>query len=99
MLYFHVLSDLNGPIFMIYEYDASTEKCPVPLVQLRLILKKMSKDDYCLLKISDSGSLTDIPKLLTKKGYNYKINRLNNSVLELLISRASIDSNPSIIKI
>jgi TusA-related sulfurtransferase len=81
---------------MIYEYDASAEKCPVPLVQLRLILNKMSKDDRCLLKISDSGSQTDIPKLLTKKGYNYTINWLNNSVLEILISQNSIGSNSSI---
>jgi TusA-related sulfurtransferase len=84
---------------MIYEYDASAEKCPVPLVKLRLILKQMTKDDCCLLKISDPGSLTDIPKLLTKKGYNYNINWLNDSVLELFISRNSIDSNSAIIKI
>ncbi|NQZ24389.1 MAG: sulfurtransferase TusA family protein [Colwellia sp.] len=82
---------------MIYEYDASAEKCPVPLVQLRLLLKNMSKDDCCLLKISDPGSLTDIPKLLTKKGYGYKKNWLNNTVLELLITRNSLDSNSSII--
>ena len=94
-----MLTDLNGPTFMIYEYDAIAEKCPIPLVQLRLILKKMSKDDCCLLKISDSGSVTDIPKLLTKKGYNYQINWLNNAVLELLISRNSMDSNSSFIKI
>jgi len=78
---------------MIYKYDASAEKCPVPLVQLRLLLKKMSKNDCCILKISDPGSLSDIPKLLTKKGYTYKKNWLNNTVLELLISRNSIDSN------
>jgi len=78
---------------MIYEYDASTEKCPVPLVKLRLLLKKMSKDDFCLFKISDPGSLTDIPKLLTKQGYSYKENWQNKRVLELLISRNNIDSN------
>jgi len=82
---------------MIYEYDASTEKCPIPLVKLRLILKKMSTDDCCLFKISDSGSLTDIPKLLTKKGYNYKKNWLNNKVLELSITLNSTDSYSSII--
>jgi len=82
---------------MIYEYDASTEKCPVPLVQLRLILKKMSTDDCCLFKISDSGSLTDIPKLLTQKGYDYKKNWLNNKVLELSITLNSTDSHSSII--
>jgi tRNA 2-thiouridine synthesizing protein A len=58
--------------FMIYEYDARSEKCPVPLVQLRLLLKKMSDSDSCLLKISDRGSIQDIPKLLTKNGYTYK---------------------------
>lgn len=74
--------------FMIYEYDGSGEKCPIPLVQLRLILKKMSRNDSCLLKISDQGSMKDIPKLLTKKGYTFKQAQLDNNILELFIYKA-----------
>jgi TusA-related sulfurtransferase len=74
---------------MIYEYDARSEKCPVPLVQLRLLLKKMSDSDFCLLKISDQGSIQDIPKLLTKQGYTYKQSWLEKNTLELFIRKAN----------
>jgi len=75
--------------FMIYEYDARSDKCPVPLVQLRLLLKKMSDSDSCLLKISDRGSIQDIPKLLTKNGYTYKQSWLEKNTLELFISKVN----------
>jgi tRNA 2-thiouridine synthesizing protein A len=75
--------------FMIYEYDARSEKCPVPLVQLRLLLKKMSDSDSCLLKISDQGSIQDIPKLLTKQGYTYKQSWLEKNTLELFIHKVN----------
>jgi TusA-related sulfurtransferase len=74
---------------MIYEYDARSEKCPVPLVQLRLLLRKMSDSDSCLLKISDRGSIQDIPKLLTKNGYTYKQSWLEKNTLELFISKVN----------
>jgi len=74
---------------MIYEYDARSDKCPVPLVQLRLLLKKMSDSDSCLLKISDRGSIQDIPKLLTKNGYTYKQSWLEKNTLELFISKVN----------
>ena len=73
---------------MIYEYDARSEKCPIPLVQLRLILKKMSSSDFCLLQISDQGSIKDIPKLLTKQGYTFKQSWLETNTLELFIGKA-----------
>ena len=73
---------------MIYEYDGRSEKCPIPLVQLRLILRKMSKTDFCRLQISDKGSIKDIPKLLTKHGFSYKQSWLETNTLELFISKA-----------
>jgi TusA-related sulfurtransferase len=57
---------------MIYKYDGLGEKCPVPLIQLRLLLKKMLVDDECIITLNDAGSIQDIPKLLTKQGYQYK---------------------------
>jgi tRNA 2-thiouridine synthesizing protein A len=72
---------------MIYEYDGTSEKCPIPLVQLRLILKKMSNTDFCLIKISDQGSIKDIPKLLTKQGYNFKQSWIETNILEIFISK------------
>lgn len=70
---------------MIFQYDASQEKCPLPLVNLRLMLKKMQDNDRCVIKIKDSGSITDIPKLLIKLGYEHTISTINENVVEITI--------------
>lgn len=70
---------------MIYQYDASNEKCPLPLVKLRVILKKMSSGDTCIIRIADSGSLTDIPKLLTKLAFTFSQKTITGNITELTI--------------
>lgn len=72
---------------MIFQYDASQEKCPLPLVNLRLILKKMKKEDICVIQISDSGSKENIPRLLTKLGYRYHQSPIDNNIIELTLSK------------
>ncbi len=71
---------------MIFQYDASQEKCPLPLVNLRLILKKMRNDDTCVIKITDSGSIEDIPKLLVKLGYKHSLITIDKNVVEITIT-------------
>jgi TusA-related sulfurtransferase len=71
---------------MIFEYDASDEKCPLPLVNLRLLLKKMQKGDRCILTIADKGSIDDIPKLLNKLGYLYNQSFINNGMVKITLS-------------
>lgn len=70
---------------MIFTLDATLDKCPLPLVKLRIILKKMKVEDTCVMLISDKGSKKDIPKLLLKKGYSYSENCINDTVVELKI--------------
>lgn len=70
---------------MLYEYDATQDKCPVPLVNLRLLLKKLTSDDSCLIRLCDSGSKKDIPKLLSKQGFYYELRDVNEQIIELLI--------------
>ena len=70
---------------MQYEYDATGEKCPLPLVKTRLILKKMQADDSCVLRIADSGSKIDIPKLLSKQGYPFIQRQRDKTTIELHI--------------
>jgi TusA-related sulfurtransferase len=72
---------------MIFQYDASQEKCPLPLVKLRLILKKMKKEDVCILKVRDLGSKDNIPKLLTKLGYCYRQRLIDDDMLEITLSK------------
>ncbi|MBL4765691.1 MAG: sulfurtransferase TusA family protein [Colwellia sp.] len=71
---------------MMFEYDASDEKCPLPLVNLRLLLKKMQKGDVCILIIADKGSVNDIPKLLNKLGYCYNQGFVDNGRVKMTIS-------------
>ena len=71
---------------MIFRYDASQEKCPLPLVNLRLMLKKMQKNDTCVIKIADKGSIEDIPKLLTKLGYEFKLMSLEKAMTQITIT-------------
>ena len=72
---------------MIYKYDGVGKKCPVPLVQLRLILKKMQLGDQCTITIDDSGSIKDIPKLLNKQGYDYGEKITDNGIVEIKIQK------------
>jgi TusA-related sulfurtransferase len=70
---------------MIYKYDGRGEKCPVPLVNLRLLLKKMQGSDQCIISIDDIGSISDIPKLLDKQGYCYQEHAIKNGIVEIKI--------------
>lgn len=70
---------------MQYEYNACEECCPLPLVKLRVILKKMTNNDTCLMRISDKGSKQDIPKLLFKQGYPFTQTNITSDIVELYI--------------
>lgn len=70
---------------MIYKYDGRGEQCPVPLVNLRLLLKKMVAGDKCIILIQDVGSVKDIPKFLNKTQYCYRQDFLDNGSIELTI--------------
>lgn len=72
---------------MIYKYNGIGEKCPVPLVNLRLLLKKMHANDECIISIDDLGSITDIPKLLTKQGYYFRETSRVNGIVEISIKQ------------
>lgn len=70
---------------MLYKYDATQDKCPVPLVNLRLLLRKLTADDSCLLRICDMGSKKDIPNLLNKQGFYYEQRNVDDQIIELII--------------
>ncbi len=74
---------------MIYKYDGRGQKCPVPLIKLRLILKKMQFGDQCIITIDDKGSIQDIPKLLTKQSYCYQMKTISSGVIEISINASS----------
>ncbi|WP_286235518.1 sulfurtransferase TusA family protein [Thalassotalea sediminis] len=71
---------------MIYQYDGSKDKCPLPLVKMRVLLKKLTADDVCIIQISDPSSLIDIPKFLQSKGYDFQLSLVNSKVTEIRIT-------------
>jgi len=72
---------------MLYEYDASNEKCPLPLVKMRVILKKMQLGDSCMIRIVDKGSKENIPHYLKKVAIAYVIKELDSKILEIIIKK------------
>ncbi|XQW86390.1 sulfurtransferase TusA family protein [Thalassotalea piscium] len=74
---------------MIYQYNGVKDKCPLPLVKMRVILKQMKKNDTCIMQIADSGSLVDIPNYLTQKGYPFTQQQISSSIVELHIKQVS----------
>lgn len=70
---------------MQHKYNATLDKCPLPLVKMRVILKKMDINDSCLIKIIDKGSKKDIPKFLSRAGYIYTQKIFDDGVVEILI--------------
>jgi len=78
---------------MIYKYDGTGEKCPVPLVQLRLLLKKMHPGDKCIVTIDDLGSRNDIPKLLNKQGYHYSEQSIGDGIVQISVQTSAHNRN------
>lgn len=72
---------------MLYEYDASSEKCPLPLVKMRVILKKMQLGDTCMIRIVDKGSKENIPHYLKQSAVNFKLQLLDKKTLEITIKK------------
>ncbi len=72
---------------MIHKYDGCTDKCPLPLVKTRVILKKMQPNDICLIKLTDKGSMKNIPNYLTKYYPNWPVSEtmLDKHTLEIKI--------------
>ncbi len=71
---------------MIYTYDGTKEKCPKPLVKMRLMLKTMRSEDQCLLLLKDLGSINDIPALLTKLGHSFVLRKKEHDIVEICIT-------------
>gem|GEM_PF-1586075 len=57
--------------------DFTQSRCPIPLVQTKLYLKTAKVGEIFCLKLSDSGSVSDVPKLLKKLGH--KIEKLETN--------------------
>lgn len=78
---------------MIYKYDGTGDKCPVPLVQLRLLLKRMHLGDQCIVTIKDPGSVKDIPKLLNKQGYHYSEKSVGDGIVQISVKYVAQNKN------
>lgn len=71
---------------MIYQYDGRRDKCPVPIVTIRVALKKLKPNDIYIVKLADRGSISDIPKYLSSKNYLFSERVIEDGALELEIT-------------
>lgn len=69
----------------IMEYDGRQDKCPLPLIKTKLLLKQLKKGEQLKLRLADPGSLQDIPRLLTKLGIKFNKQKHNDNTLEIMI--------------
>ncbi|QYK03596.1 sulfurtransferase TusA family protein [Shewanella zhangzhouensis] len=66
--------------------DLTAFRCPVPLVQVKLALKKLPAGETLEVALLDNGSRRDVPAFLEKRGYGVECTQDDNTCLKLLIS-------------
>ncbi|TLU61316.1 sulfurtransferase TusA family protein [Thalassotalea litorea] len=73
------------------ELDARDWKCPRPLIETKLALRRLSPGQKMRLMISDSGSQRDIPKWLSSVGIEYAIMPHHHEAMEIIILKREHD--------
>ncbi|WP_371372577.1 sulfurtransferase TusA family protein [Thalassotalea aquiviva] len=68
------------------EYNAEGERCPLPLVKTKLLLKQLGAGQRLKLILTDPGSIADIPKWLTSQGIEFSQNH-QQDVVEIIINK------------
>ena len=71
-------------------YDGRLEKCPVPLIKTKLLLKQLSAGQSLTLLLTDPGSIQDIPRLLTKLNIPFKQTSLVEQTIKITITKEQI---------
>ena len=68
--------------------DASTWRCPRPLLEIKVWLKDAAAGEQLRLCIADAGSRQDIPHYLLRMGHGVIQESDDGCVLNLLITKA-----------
>jgi len=71
----------------MYEYDAVNEKCPLPLVKMRVILKKMQIGDEFKMHIYDKGSKKNIINYLQKFSWVFEQQLITGDILVIKLKK------------
>lgn len=69
--------------------DASTWRCPLPLLKVKLWLKTAANGQQLRLLITDTGSRQDIPAYLLRMGHAIITESDHDHLLTLIITKAS----------
>lgn len=69
----------------LLEYDATSDKCPVPLVQTKLLLRQLDPGQALKVLLTDPGSIQDIPKFLSMKGIRFEMSKVHHNIVELTL--------------
>ena len=66
-------------------YDGRLEKCPLPLVKTKLLLKQLTAGQSLTLFLADPGSIQDIPRLLSKLNIPFEQSLLDKHQVKITI--------------
>ena len=67
--------------------DCNGEACPIPLVMTENKLKKLDVGDVLIVQIDHSCAMKIIPEWSRKRGYNVKIEEVNDGEWEVIIEK------------
>ncbi len=71
----------------IMTYDGRQETCPLPLINTKLMLKKLQSGERLQILLNDTGSKSDIPNWLQRQGIEFTATVHANRDLELIIKK------------
>lgn len=75
------------PDIEIIKYDARLERCPIPLIKTKLLLKSLDKGQALRILLCDSSSKQDIPKWMTTIGLKFTTIELSENDLEITVTK------------
>lgn len=68
--------------------DAREDRCPMPLLKVKMALSKMSKDECLCVQTCDAGSLKDIPQYVDLVGFSLLATSEDSNVYTFVIQKS-----------
>ncbi|TKB44364.1 sulfurtransferase TusA family protein [Thalassotalea mangrovi] len=78
-------------LIIALELDARQWKCPQPLIEMKLALRRLTQGQRLRLLITDPGSQRDIPLWLQRQGFEFEMKPHSHEVMEIIILKREID--------
>ncbi|WP_371185970.1 sulfurtransferase TusA family protein [Thalassotalea maritima] len=68
-------------------YDGRADKCPLPLIKTKLLIKQLLHGQQAHIHLADSGSKSDIPAWLSRQNLNYVVHANHDQSITITITK------------